>query len=587
MPKTRDLQYKSPHRWGFKDSKFVIEDGKVVFKSSRYEILSNQVLPNLIPFIESELLEENLDISDTLEDNDKKVIPPSVTKKSFVLGINRKLKKEQISFEGLDRFCHSHGQTTTEEVFKAIYRGKFPRVVDVVLFPKNTTQVKSIIGLAQKHNVCLVPYGGGTNVSSALLLPKNEKRMIVSVDMRRMNKILWVDEKNSLAKIQAGITGKELEEGLVEKGFTMGHEPDSSEFSTLGGWISTNASGMKRNQYGNIEDIVQSFHFITPMGEIREVHQSNFLDRSSIGMQPKNLLFGSEGNLGIITEAIVKIHPSPKVKKYASVMFPDFSKGFSFLKKLSKNRSYIPASVRLVDNRQFRFGYAIRPEVNDWKEKLINALKKFSITKIKGFDPYKMCLLTLVMEGNEKEVNYQKKSTIALAKEYSGVSAGASNGKRGYLLTNLIAYIRDFLFKYHCIGETFETTAPWDKVEIICQKTEEELLKQHKKFQLPGKPFFSYRITQLYHSSVCIYFMVGLYGKGKKNPENIYAKVEKSLRQVILSHGGALSHHHGVGKLRKEFMNQVLNQDSQRLLKGIKQSLDPKNIFGIRNNVFR
>ena len=583
MPKTKDLLYKYPHRWGFKDSKFVVENGKVVFKSSRYEILANQVLPSLIPFIENELLGEKLDVNDTLEDNPKKIIPASFRNKPFMAKVTKELKQEQISFEDLDRFCHSHGQTTTDEVFKAIYRGKLQRVVDVVLFPENEKQVKKIIEFAQKHNVCLVPYGGGTSVSSALLLPRKEKRMIVSVDMRRMNKILWVDEENALARIQTGITGLELEEALEKRGFTMGHEPDSMEFSTLGGWISTNASGMKRNQYGNIEDIVQSFNFITPKGEVR---QTDFLDRYSIGMQPRSILFGSEGNLGIITEATVRICALPKVKKYASVMFPNFKKGFFFLKELSKKHSYIPASVRLVDNRQFRLGYAIRPSARDWKEKLVGALKKFFITKIKGFDPNEMCLLTLVMEGEEKEVDYQKNKTIGLAKKYSGVSAGAANGKRGYLLTNLIAYIRDFLFKYHCIGETLETTSPWDKVESICHKTEQELLRQHKKFNLPGKPFFSYRVTQLYHASVCIYFTVGLYGKGKKNPEDIYSKIEKSLRQVILDEGGALSHHHGVGKLRKEFMNQVLNQNSKEMLKEVKKSLDPKNIFGISNNIF-
>ncbi len=583
MPKTKDLEYKYPHRWGFNDSKFTIENGQVVFKSKRYKVLANEALPNLIPFVEEELLCEKLDIHDTLKDVTKKTLPAIIENKKFISAIAKKLTKEQISFEDLDRFCHSHGQTTTEEVFKAIYRGKFARTVDMVVFPKKEKEVKEIITLAQKNNVCLVPYGGGTSVSSALLLPKNEKRMIVSVDMRKMNKILWVDEKNALARIEAGIAGRELEEGLLAKGFTMGHEPDSMEFSTLGGWISTNASGMKRNRYGNIEDIVQGFNFITPQGEIQ---QMDILDRYSIGMQPKNLLFGSEGNLGIITEVTVKIHPSPKTKEYASVMFPDFDQGFDFLKKLSRNKSFIPASVRLVDNRQFRFGYAIRPATKSLTEKIANSLKKFFLTKIKGFDPLKMCLLTLVMEGDEKEVIYQREKTLALAKKYGGVSAGASNGKRGYMLTNLIAYIRDFLFSYYCIGETLETTAPWSKVKIICQKLEEELEKQHKKYKLPGKPFFSYRITQLYHSSVCIYIMVALYGKGKKNPEDIYTKIEKALRKVIMENGGAISHHHGVGKLRKEFMPQVLNKESKTLLQQVKKTVDPKNVFGIRNNIF-
>ncbi len=583
MSKTKDLEYKYSHKWGFKDTEFTIENGQVIFKSGRYKILSNEALPNLISFVEEELLGEKLNIDDVLLEKDKKNIKPVVQNNAFINGIKKKLKSEQISTEDVDRFCHSHGQTTTEEVFKALYRGSLPRMVDLVLFPKKSSEVKDIILLANKTNVCLVPYGGGTSVSSALLLPKNEKRMIVSIDMRRMNQVIWLDKNNSLAKIQTGITGRELEAELSKSGYTMGHEPDSSEFSTLGGWISTNASGMKRNRYGNIEDIVQNFNLITPNGEIK---QTDFNDRYSIGMQPKNFLFGSEGNLGIITEAVVRIHKSPEVKKFASVMFPDFDSGFKFLRALSKNRNFIPASVRLVDNRQFRFGYAIRPASKSKLESFMNQLKKFFLTKVKGFDPLKMSLLTLVMEGEEKEVLYQKEKTLALAKKFGGVSAGEKNGERGYMLTHLIAYIRDFLFKYHCIGETLETTAPWDKVKSICEKTEATLVKEHAKYKLPGKPFFSYRVTQLYHSSVCIYIMVALYGKGKKNPEDIYTKVEKALRKTIMENGGTVSHHHGVGKLRKEFMPKVLDKDSQKVAQAVKKSLDPKNIFGIKNNIF-
>lgn len=125
-----------------------------------------------------------------------------------------------------------------------------------MVYPFTSEQVEIIVKLANKHNVVVVPYGGGTNVTQSLMLPTTEKRMILSVDMSRMNAIKWVDKENNMACVQAGISGQDLERDLKVYGVCSGHEPDSMEFSTLGGWISTRASGMKKNTYGNIEDIV-------------------------------------------------------------------------------------------------------------------------------------------------------------------------------------------------------------------------------------------------------------------------------------------------------------------------------------------
>lgn len=155
------------------------------------------------------------------------------------------------------------------EVFNLRYH-KFERCVDVVVYPQTKEQVQFIITAANTHNVVIIPYGGGTNVTQALYLKKGYKsqdgRMIVSLDMSRMNKVLWIDKDNMMACVQAGIRGQDLERDLKLSGYVSGHEPDSSEFSTLGGWVSTRASGMKKNTYGNIEQIVESITLVTPTG---------------------------------------------------------------------------------------------------------------------------------------------------------------------------------------------------------------------------------------------------------------------------------------------------------------------------------
>ncbi len=244
-----------------------------------------------------------------------------------------------ISFDDKERVNHAHGQTL-EEMF-TLRNGEFERVPDCVIWPQKHEHVEIIVKGSTKlspsgplflinfnrlsplypllllcpsaacaHNVCLIPFGGGTTVSKAVKCPENEKRMIASIDMRKMNHIKWVDRGSMLACVEAGIVGVDLEERLGAMGLTMGHEPDSHEFSTMGGWIATRASGMKKNAYGNIEDIVIHIKAVTPVGTLEK---NCYGPRISTGPDVNEILLGSEGMLGIITEATVKIRELPQV----------------------------------------------------------------------------------------------------------------------------------------------------------------------------------------------------------------------------------------------------------------------------------
>ena len=253
------------------------------------------------------------------------------------------------------------------------------------------------------------------------------------------------------------------------------------------------------------------------------------------------------------------------------------------MKELSKT-NYIPASVRLVDNIQFRFGQALKPRPDGIK-KYKSKIEKFFVTKVKGFDPDKMCAVTIVMEGTTREVNHQEKNITKLAKKHHGVIGGAGNGKRGYMLTYAIAYVRDFAAKYQIMGETMETTVPWSKIQDVIDATTKKLEMLHQENNLPGKPYISYRIPQIYHTGVCIYFMLGISVKGVSDPEEKFSKIEHSMRKVIIEHGGSISHHHGVGKLRKDFIPDMLSKTSIDLVREMKKAHDPSNIFGASNGI--
>ena len=562
--------------WGFSDTHFDFsENGHVMIRGSRYE-LSGKELPRFLPWVR-EVLESEVGAVNINRPNYPTEIPEPHISTEFLAELQRSLAANQIERSGEVRLRHGHGHTQ-EEMYSIKYT-KLGRIPDLVVYPEGEAQVMSLVEAAKKHGVTLIPYGGGTNVTDALRCDSDERRTIVSVDMKRMNRILWIDRTNMMACIEAGAVGRHIMSELKKHSVTMGHEPDSVEFSTLGGWVATNASGMKKNRYGNIEDLVLDVSVVTAGGKLERTSAS---PRESVGLDLRRLMFGSEGTLGIITSAVVKIFPLPEVQEYGSVLFPSFEDGFKFMFDLAREATP-PASVRLVDNLQFQFGLALKPKSSGGLADLKSKLEKFFVTKIKGFAPDKMVVATIVFEGTQTEVERQQGDLYKIAARHGGMKAGTENGRRGYQLTFSIAYIRDFLMSYYIIAESFETSVPWSKALALCDNVKRRLTEEYKRRDLPGKPFVTARITQVYPTGVCIYFYFGFYYKGIPNPQDVYLELENIGRDEILKSGGSLSHHHGVGKLRRAFLPRIMSETTMQWKRELKKTLDPTNVFGAGN----
>jgi alkyldihydroxyacetonephosphate synthase len=561
--------------WGFRDSAFeVLPNGNVMLTGDRYE-LSGVELPYLLPWVRK-VMEIELPVADTHPSHYPSSIPEPRRNLPFLHEIGRLLPEDGVTEDPMVRLRHGHGHTL-EEMY-AIRHGRLERVPDLVVYPSTEEQVTAIVEAAARHDVCLVPYGGGTNVTDALRCPVDEERSIVSVDLSRLDRILWIDPVNLMACLQAGAVGRRLQAELARHGFTLGHEPDSVEFSTLGGWIATHASGMKKNRYGNIEDLVLDVHVITASGPLSRPHVA---PRESAGLDPRRWLFGSEGTLGIITHAVVKIFPLPEIQKYDSVLFPSFEDGVGFLYDLARE-GRPPASVRLVDNLQFQLGQTLKPTSRGAKA-LVSKAQKFFVTKVKGFDPDRMVACTLLYEGRRDEVETEAATVARLAKRHKGMMAGAENGRRGYQLTFGIAYIRDFVMKYWILGESFETSVSWSEAIALSENVKQRVHREYAARGLPGKPFVTCRVTQVYQTGVCIYFYFGFCHKGVADPAALYAELEHASRDEILKSGGSLSHHHGVGKIRQRFLPRVFSKAALSWAAEFKRAVDPGNLFGISN----
>jgi alkyldihydroxyacetonephosphate synthase len=210
---------------------------------------------------------------------------------------------------------------------------------------------------------------------------------------------------------------------------------------------------------------------VTPQGTYQK---TSLWPRISNGPDLNHVIMGSEGNLGIITDAVVRVRPIPEVKIYDAIIFYDFEEGIKFMYEVSSLRIY-PASLRLVDNTQFKFGQTLKPAEDSKWQHFVDAAKKFFVLNIKGYDPDRMCAATVLCEGSREEQENLHKQVMKIAKKYGGMSAGSEAGMKGYLLTYLIAYIRDFAYEYYCIGESFETSVPWTGVSNLCKRVEKRL----------------------------------------------------------------------------------------------------------------
>ncbi|KYN32164.1 Alkyldihydroxyacetonephosphate synthase [Trachymyrmex septentrionalis] len=495
------------------------------------------------------------------------------------------IKKLMIDYstDGVDRLFRAHGHTL-REIYLLKY-SSFQRIPDIVLWPKCHEDVVKIVNICVHYGVVCIPFGGGTSVSRATSCPSDERRTIISLDTSQMNRILWIDRDNLLICCESGIIGQDLERLLRTEGFTCGHEPDSYEFSSLGGWVATRASGMKKNTYGNIEDLVVRLRMVTGRTEdpVITLERGNLVPRVSCGPDFDHVILGSEGTLGIITEIVLKIRPLPRMVKYGSIVFPHFLSGVYALREVAKERCQ-PASIRLMDNEQFQMGQTLRPE-SGWGGLILQGLKHMYITRIKGFRWDQICVATLLMEGDVAEdIAAQERKIYKIADKYGGIPAGEANGERGYMLTFVIAYIRDLAIEFNILAESFETSVSWNHALSLCRNVKSRVARDCKAHGI-SKYFISCRVTQTYDAGCCVYFYLAISYSNKENCVEIYEAIEHAAREEILANGGSLSHHHGVGKIRASFYPEAVGEAGVSLYRATKAHLDPHNIFAAGNMV--
>ncbi|RLN91441.1 hypothetical protein BBJ28_00026033, partial [Nothophytophthora sp. Chile5] len=583
--------------WGYADTQLFVNAHKVIeISGARYaevfQSAPDRTLPLLLPWAEKVLgldanrrspasitCPEELQVLYTPQSDDDSETHRALD--AFLL-LARDTVGAKTSITMEERVSHAHGQTC-EEIFRLRHLRQIERIPDAVVWPTSHEQVEALVRAAsQAKHVCLIPYGGGTNVTKALECNPSERRAIISLDLREMRRILLVDRENMLATVEAGITGLELHERLRHRGLTLGHEPDSWEFSTLGGWVATRASGMKKNTYGNIEDLVVNVTTVTAQGTMQ---RAATVPRAAMGPDMNHAMLGSEGIFGVFTQVTLRLREFPTVQVYDSLIFPSLEHGLAMLKEVTR-AGYEPASLRLLDNTQFQLGQALKTSssTNKFTAGVLDFAKKTYVTKIRGFDVTEMCAATVLLEGTSHEKVLEQQQRIqAIAKRHEGMVGGAENGKRGYFFTYIIAYLRDFALDYYFMSESFETAVPWTNARQLITDVTLAINSVAAQRHVGTKPLIACRVSQVYGTGVCVYVYYGINYFGVDDPLSLFHATELAAVDAIVRNGGALSHHHGIGKHRLAWLPAAVSPPAIAAMQGLKTALDPTNVFAAGN----
>jgi alkyldihydroxyacetonephosphate synthase len=493
-------------------------------------------------------------------------LPEAHIDEPFLAKLRHNLAPGQITSNARERVIHAYGKG-----FRDLFRlrhGVAAGAPDLIIYPESERDVCVTLRAAAERDVVLIPFGGGSNIAGCLER-MDDTRMCVSLDMRRMDRVLAVDGNSLIARIEAGVFGPDLEEQLGAHGVTLGHFPDSFLHSTLGGWIATRSAGMQTDKYGKIEDMVIALRMVTPEGviETREV------PKASNGIDVKHLCIGSEGTLGVITEATMRVHAIPKSRQVQGYLFPEFEGGIEAMHQCVRQEC-TPTMVRLNDPDKTALSLAFRPPSSGFNQVAGSLFKTY--LRAKGFVQPRTCLMLTAIEGSLRDVSKRLQHAEAIYKQCGAVRLGTGAGKSFEETKYDFPYIRDFLLDRNVTTDVSETSTVWSNIVSLYQDTITVLRAEISKSRV--RPWAGCHISHTYPCGASLYFTFGFRQDPGREMEQ-YLQVKRAVQQSFIDHRATLSHHHAVGTEHLPWLAADISPTGVRAISSVKQGLDPRNIM--------
>jgi alkyldihydroxyacetonephosphate synthase len=518
--------------------------------------------PALAPFLKRALdLDVNRVVSRPAAFRDLRVPEPSLSPQlSAALGA-----VVDVSTDPLDRVVHARGKSLRDLVRHR--RGDLGKVPDVVVRPADEEQVSAVLRAALDTDAVLIPFGGGTSISGSLEASEDERRTVISLDVSRLRRVLGVDAPSGLARIQTGALGPDLERQLNAHGWTLGHFPDSFTHSTLGGWIATRSSGMQSDRYGDIADVTRAVRVVTPAGLL----VTRPVPHASTGPSVREMVLGSEGRLGVITEATVHVRRVPERRVILGYLFPTWSDGLAAMQEIAASEA-APSVTRVSDSYETAFSFATRKHPT-----ILDRLKSRALTtylrRRRGFDVDAMCLSFIGYEGTQRHVAVQRKAVGRIVGRHGGLCIGASPGELYDQKKFDTPYIRDFLLDRGALADVSETSAPWSRLSALYDTV---MAAAHGAFdELDVRGYVMCHLSHSYHDGACLYFTFGFKPSARADELVQYDVVKFAVQQAFIDAGGTLSHHHAVGTEHARWLEQDVSAPGVALLRALFGGVDP------------
>ena len=446
--------------------------------------------------------------------------------------------------------------------------GDIGRLTDGVAWPEHGGQVRELLGWAQQRGVVLIPCGGATSVVGHLMPPAGD-RPCLTLDMRRMRALLELDETSQLARFEAGVTGPDLEAALRARGFMLGHCPQSFEYASLGGWIATRSSGQQSLRYGRIEQMFAGGTVETPRGTLTIPP----FPASAAGPDLREWVLGSEGRLGVITEAIVRVSRLPEEERFVGVFLPDWDSGVAAARTLAQSR--VPLSMlRLSNQVETLTTLRLAGHMSQiaWLERFLGW---------RGAGEQK-CLLMLGLTGTRAQVAATWRQARAVLRAHGGVSTGTLLGKKWAEKRYTGVYLRNALWEAGYAVDTMETAVPWQASTPTIQAIESAGREALARL---GERCHGYtHLSHVYGSGSSVYstFLFRI-GADQATAWQRWTALKRAVSEAIVASGGTITHQHGIGRDHAPYLASEKGTVGMAALTAAFAHFDPQGVLGNDN----
>ena len=465
-------------------------------------------------------------------------------------GLRAVVGTQAVQAEHLERVLHAAGKGYPDLV--RLRAGEPEGAPDAVVYPADHDQLRAVLELCSRSSIAVVPFGGGTSVVGGVAPMRGEHGAVISLDLARMGSLLGLDRESATVLVGAGMRAPELERLLAAEGLTLGHFPQSYEYVSLGGCAATRSAGQASTGYGAIEKMVLGLRFAAPASDIALAA----VPATAAGPSLRQLLVGSEGALGVITELSLRVRPAPRERIYEGVFFEDFAAGVMALRTLSREH-VLPDGARLSDEQETGMSLVLAPSGG-----------------VKGYGHG--CLAILGFEGTPEDVAHRRGRGLELVRANGGLAVGRSPGQAWLHGRFAGPYLRDDLLGLGVMVETLETATQWSNVGRLHRGVADAIAAALSARGTPG--LVMCHVSHVYDTGASLYFtFIARQSEGDEIEQ--WGAVKDAACAAILDGGGTITHHHAVGRDHARWMPREIGVGGVQALRALKAELDPAGVM--------